>query len=171
MKISGKIARSAVFALTLAACAIPMHSQESKPPEKKAHENTPKRSDSAPPQQHNAPAQQRTPPVEQNASRPPRHEAAPAAQVPHTPPVDQNTSRPQRQDSQTRPRPEAPAAQTPQGQPNNSPIYRNPQSTPGGQPGRTFAGSPRWGSGRIPRTRRGGRADRLLEPSPPARAT
>ena len=138
MRISGKTARSALFGLTLAAFAMPMHSQESKPPEKKAHENRTKSNDSAPPQQHNAPAQPRTPPVEQNVSRPQRHEAAPPAQVQHTPSVEQSTPRPQRQDTQTHARPEVPATQTHQAQPSGSPIYRNPQPASGAQPGRTF---------------------------------
>src|ERR1035438_1046004 len=131
MRISGKTASIAMFGLTLAAFAMPMHSQESKPPEKKANENKAKSKDSAPPQQHNAPAQQRTPPVEQNVSRPPSHEAAPPAQVQHTPPVEQSTPRPQRQDSPTHARPEVPATQTHQAQPGKSPVNRTPQPASG----------------------------------------
>ena len=148
MKIPRKIARCAVFGLTLAASAMLLHSQESKPPEKKAQDNRRKTDKAAPAQQHPAPPRQQSappvqqsappvqhtaPPVEQNA-RPQRRDAAPP-----------NNSQPVHPDSQAQPRPGAPVQppQTHQAQPNSVPVYRgNPQSTPATQPGRTFGNNP-----------------------------
>src|ERR1017187_9808972 len=149
MKIPRKIARCAVFGLTLAASAMLVHSQESKPPDKKAQDNRRKTEKAAPAQQHPAPPRQQSAP-------PPVQQSAPPVQ--HTaPPVEQN-ARPQRRDaappnnpqpvhpdSQAQPRSGAPVQppQTRQAQPNSVPVYRgNPQSTPGAQPGRTFGNNP-----------------------------
>jgi hypothetical protein len=148
MKMPRKIARCAVFGLALAASAMLLHSQESKPPDKKAQDNrrktdkappaqqhpAPPRQQSAPPVQQSAPPVQHTaPPVEQNA-RPQRRDAAPP-----------NNPQPVHPDSQAQPRSGAPVQppQTRQAQPNSVPVYRgNPQSTPGAQPGRTFGNNP-----------------------------
>src|ERR1035437_590564 len=125
MKIPRKIARCAVFGLTLAASAMLLHSQESKPPEKKAQDNRRKTDKPAPAQQHPAP---------------PRQQSAPPVQ--HTaPPVEQN-ARPQRRDAAP-PNTPQPVHPDSQAQPNSVPVYRgNPQSTPATQPGRTFGNNP-----------------------------
>src|ERR1039458_4876335 len=128
MKIPRKIARCAVFGLTLAASAMLLHSQESKPPEKKAQDNRRKTDKAAPAQQHPAPPRQQSAPPVQQSAPPVQHTA---------PPVEQN-ARPQRRDAAppNNPQPVHPDSQA---QPNSVPVYRgNPQSTPATQPGRTF---------------------------------
>src|ERR1035441_9066642 len=88
MKIPRKIARCAVFGLTLAASAMLLHSQESKPPEKKAQDNR-RKTEAPPAQQHPAPPRQQSAPPVQQSAPPVQHTA---------PPVEQN-ARPQRRDA------------------------------------------------------------------------
>ena len=174
MKISQKIARCAVFGLTLAASAMLMHAQETKAPEKKKTNNAP--------QQHAAPPAQQ------------RHDAAPPAQAQRTPPSNQPV---QHQVQQAQPRSEVPVQtpQTHQAQPNrvpenrnsqpppgtqpgrtfgNQPENRNPQPAPGAQPGRTFGNQPAAQPGRLPENRNpqpapGAQPGRTFGNNPPGR--
>ncbi len=195
MNLSNKIARCAVFGLTLATSAMLMHAQDSKPPEKKSQENRKKADNSAPPQQHNTREQQQhTAPPQPNTTReqqhtaPPQQNTAPPQQ--HTAPPQQNTMRdqqhtapPQQHNPQDQQRHDAttpsqlqhtpsvsPPAQTQRprdAQPNSVPVYRNPQPASGAQPGRTFGNQPGAEPGRT--FGRGADPSRGQNPSAPPR--
>src|SRR5450755_3375297 len=111
MKLSSKIARSAVLGLTLATAAMVVYAQDSKPPDKKAAESRKKAGDSAPARQHDAPA----------AEQPRQQRQATPATAPASQPASRRESPPQ------------PAAPTHQAQPNSAPPTRTPEAAPSGQ--------------------------------------